>query len=320
VAWGDYDNDGRLDFLITGATNGNGSGVSQIWRNTGSNFVNVTASVAPGLPQVAEGSVAWGDYDNDGRLDFLINGVSTTNGATLGGLVTQLWRNTGAGFTLVPLSGLQGGAFGNSAAWGDYDNDGRLDFLIGGEFAEGDFYQLWHNQMLFTNSPPAAPTGLAMTASSNAVMLSWNSSLGLSYNVRAGATPGGSDLLASEVNVTNGFRRVPALGNACLRSSLPLTGVTNGETVYWSVQAVNNAFTGGPFATETSVVSIPQLALTSSGATNAVLSWTPPTYGWHLQASSGLSPAAWTNSPSGEMNPVVVPVTNQTLFYRLFRP
>ena len=73
VAWGDYDNDGRLDLLLAG------SDVSQLWRNTGSAFSNVTASVAPGLPGIYAGSVAWGDFDNDGRLDFWI----TDGGAQL---------------------------------------------------------------------------------------------------------------------------------------------------------------------------------------------------------------------------------------------
>ena len=51
VAWGDYDNDGRLDFLLTGHT-GSGARIAQLWRNTGSGFTNVTATVAPGLPGV----------------------------------------------------------------------------------------------------------------------------------------------------------------------------------------------------------------------------------------------------------------------------
>ncbi len=129
VAWGDYDNDGRLDFLITG-DDVDQCRVSQLWRNTGSGFSNVTASVAPGLPGVAESSVAWGDYDNDGRLDFLITGTTNVNSAG----ISQLWRNTGSGFTNVTASVAPGlpGVWHSSVAWGDYDNDGRLDFLITG--------------------------------------------------------------------------------------------------------------------------------------------------------------------------------------------
>ena len=48
-------------------------------------FTNVTATV--GLPQVGSGSVAWGDYDNDGRTDLLFGGA--------------IWRNTANGFTNV---------------------------------------------------------------------------------------------------------------------------------------------------------------------------------------------------------------------------
>ena len=102
-----------------------------------------------------------------------------------------------------------------------------------------------------------------------------------------------------------------------LRHSLPLTGLTNGETVYWSVQAVDTSFAGGPFATETSEVTTPTLAITPSTTTNAIVSWTPPTFGWHLEETPALNPAAWTNSPSGELNPATVSTTNAATLYRL---
>src|SRR5262249_17019785 len=93
VAWGDYDNDGRLDFLVEGLA-GN-TFVTELWRNVDVTFTNVPI---PGLPGVADGSLAWADFDNDGRLDFLVTGL--TNGATK---LSQLWRNTGNGFTNVPV-------------------------------------------------------------------------------------------------------------------------------------------------------------------------------------------------------------------------
>ena len=76
MAWGDYDNDGRLDLLLAGAGN------SQLWRNTGSGFTNVTASAAPSLSGVANSSLAWGDYDGDGRLDFALSGYFYAYDAT----------------------------------------------------------------------------------------------------------------------------------------------------------------------------------------------------------------------------------------------
>jgi hypothetical protein len=39
-----------------------------------------------------------------------------------------------------------------------------------------------------------------------------------------------------------------------------------------------------------------------------------------LQESLSLSPANWTNSPSGATNPTTGPATLQTKFYRLLKP
>jgi len=255
AAWGDYDNDGRLDFLLTGYA---GSPVSQLWRNTGSGFSNVTASVAPGLPGVYNGSAAWGDYDNDGRLDFLltggVNGLSGTS---------QLWRNTGGGFSNVTASvasGLPGSISGGSAAWGDYDNDGRLDFLL---TPSG---QLWRNNMpVASNAPPAAPTGLSSTLSGATVSLSWNPpaddrtpSPGLNYNVRIGTTPGASDVLAP-MALTDGLRLLPALGNAQTGTNAFVVNVAPGRDYHWSVQAVDTSFAGSPFAAEQQFTVAPRI-------------------------------------------------------------
>jgi len=64
----------------------------------------------------------------------------------------------------------------------------------------------------------------------------------------------------------------------------------------------------------------PTLAIAPAGAGSNNISWTPDLPGYVLQETPGLAPATWTNSPSGSTNPIVVPATLPTKFYRLFKP
>ena len=91
----------------------------------------------------------------------------------------------------------------------------------------------------------------------SSVILSWNPAsdaetpaAGLSYNLRVGTTPGGSDIVSPQASAAGG-RRLPALGNAQQRLSFPLAFSGTGP-FYWSVQAVDTAFAGSPFAPERS--------------------------------------------------------------------
>ncbi|MBL7066980.1 MAG: VCBS repeat-containing protein [Candidatus Marinimicrobia bacterium] len=136
VAWGDYDNDGDLDILLTGYT-GSYNYVSKIYRNDGSNsFTEQTVISLPGV----EGSVAWGDYDNDGDLDILLTG-RTTDGSP----VSKIYRNNGNNsFTEQTGINLTGVTW-SSVAWGDYDNDGDLDILLTGDTGSGSISKIYRN-------------------------------------------------------------------------------------------------------------------------------------------------------------------------------
>ncbi len=121
MAWGDYDNDGDLDILLTGAEGGINL-IAKVYQNTGSGFGEVYAGSLTG---VYVSSVAWGDYDNDGDLDILLTGRDSGVGYN-----AKIYQNTGSGFSEVYAGNLTGVA-GSSVAWGDYDND--LDILLTGQ-------------------------------------------------------------------------------------------------------------------------------------------------------------------------------------------
>jgi hypothetical protein len=117
VSWGDFDNDGDLDLALAGATPGSGS-LTRIYRRSG---INIFTDINAGLAGTHDGSLAWGDYDNDGDLDLLITGNWTT----------KLYRNDRG--TFVDANAGFVGLLKSSAEWGDYDRDGDLDLVVTGQ-------------------------------------------------------------------------------------------------------------------------------------------------------------------------------------------
>ncbi|MCW5555875.1 MAG: hypothetical protein KIS67_27425 [Verrucomicrobiae bacterium] len=80
--------------------------------------------------------------------------------------------------------------------------------------------------------------------------------------------------------------------------------------------------TGGFWALPTAVQTegAPTLTIAKVAPGFAFISWTPATgTNWVLQEALAVT-GAWTNSPSGWTNPITVPATLPTKFYRLFKP
>ena len=128
-AWIDYDLNGLFDLYLV---NGAATQVVQpakpprgaLYRNNGDGtFTDVTEKAGVAAEGLFGMGVAVGDYDNDGFPDLLVLGYGRC----------ILYHNNGDG-TFSDVTARAGvanaGRWASSAAWFDYDNDGRLDLVI----------------------------------------------------------------------------------------------------------------------------------------------------------------------------------------------
>lgn len=133
VAFIDYDNDGWPDiFLVNGADwpgHLTKHTTPKLYHNNrDGTFTDVTHKAGLDVEMYGIG-VAVGDYDNDGYDDLFVTAYGQSrlfhnNGPDKTGTVT---------FTDVTQKAGLGGVkeFSTSAAWVDYDKDGRLDLVVG---------------------------------------------------------------------------------------------------------------------------------------------------------------------------------------------
>jgi hypothetical protein len=141
----DFDGDGLLDLLTTALDADLGASLF-INRGDGT-FEDRTAPSGLGQ-QVCALNVARGDYDNDGYPDLLLMRGAWESPARL----SLLHNRKGGVFEDVTVaSGLDVPIATESAAWGDYDNDGWLDLFVCGEFSRDapnptTRCRLYHNQ------------------------------------------------------------------------------------------------------------------------------------------------------------------------------
>ncbi len=123
----DYDNDGYPDIVLVNGEDwpGHGKAASTLklyHNNQDGTFTDVTRKAGLAVPMFGLG-VAVGDYDNDGHEDLFITALGQSH----------LFHNNGNGtFTdATKAAGMWGpNEFSTSAAWVDYDRDGKLDLVI----------------------------------------------------------------------------------------------------------------------------------------------------------------------------------------------
>jgi hypothetical protein len=128
VAFIDYDNDGWPDIFLVNGMDWPGHAqkhtTPKLYHNNhDGTFTDVTHKAGLDVEMYGMG-VAVGDYDNDGFDDLFVTALGQS----------RLFHNNGNGtFTdVTQKAGLSGPReLSTSAAWVDYDKDGRLDLVVG---------------------------------------------------------------------------------------------------------------------------------------------------------------------------------------------
>src|SRR3954463_13149817 len=124
----DYDGDGYPDILLVNGQDWPGhpktpNSTLKLYHNNGNgSFTDVTARSGLGIKLYGMG-VTVGDFDNDGRDDVFITALGQSH----------LFHNNGNGtFTdATKQAGMWGpNEFSTTAAWVDYDKDGKLDLVV----------------------------------------------------------------------------------------------------------------------------------------------------------------------------------------------
>ena len=142
---GDYDNDQDMDLFISNNTG------NYLNRNNGNGSFTNVGNTANVLGMVTCWGSVWLDYDNNGYLDLYVGTAPLNTNLTS---PSFFYENQGDGTfsNIIGGMGLASDIRANHAvAQGDYNRDGREDFLVGVRAAKAKLYKNENPQALENN-------------------------------------------------------------------------------------------------------------------------------------------------------------------------
>ncbi len=213
LAWGDYDNDGDLDLIITGVPKMN---YSKLSGGNGKYLIQTY----PSLPTLLR---------NDSNDIFKNAYVPIPDFTEYITHLDSFFHLTDDGFQSSYIS------------FGDYNQDGKLDILRNGS---GDMSSIYKNVTHSINLPPHSPENLISIPTCEKVKLTWDNAIddhtppqSILYEIYVGSSPGKCDIL-SKANIYK-----------IRNTEFTLHSLKPG-TYYWSVKAVDQAQSASGYARE----------------------------------------------------------------------
>jgi hypothetical protein len=131
AAWGDHDSDGDLDLYLARES----GEANKLFENDDGVFTDVTTGPLGHEPLTM--GATWVDYDKDGDLDLYLANKGVGSAAA-----NKMLQNDGGSFVDV-TEGLGLGDTGESmtAAWEDYNRDGRVDVFVANAGSSNKLYR-----------------------------------------------------------------------------------------------------------------------------------------------------------------------------------
>ncbi len=214
ASWGDYNNDGFLDLFVGARSN------NLLYKNNGNGTFtkqSMPTSVTENLTNSNDQTFgsAWGDINNDGYQDLLVNIPNEENKIYI--------NNAGTSFTKVnteKFNDIKVGHFG--LAFSDYNKDGLLDIAVGvidpNLFGGGNIFGPTVKNQLFKN----------------------NSSVGNWVEVKLAATVSNRAAIGTRVTLVAGgktqIREVTSSSSFCSKPSQVLHFGLGASTTITSIQ------------------------------------------------------------------------------------
>lgn len=238
----DVDNDGFMDVAHFGKDAANNH-ITKIFKNNN----GLSFTLLDDLEGIRKGALQAADFNNDGYSDIILTGSNASDTYR-----TLLYtNNVGAGFALETdtITGLGY----SDALWFDFNLDNKNDMLICGTTLSESKSLLLASNIVTANQNPSALSGLTSVVNSDTVVLSWNKGTdnetngnGLTYDLYLENNTTTAINFRPFADLTSGKRNALNYG-ALSVNSVQLNGIPEGK-YWWSVQSVDAAFAGSPFA------------------------------------------------------------------------